>query len=348
MVHDLAASLAAAGHHVTVLTTHRARSHATWEEGFRVERSYRLPDRPFHARSYNYHLHVTPALAWKLVRGRYDVAHAFQPAAGWAAVEARRFGGPPVIFSLLGALTREWVVSDRVRFRMLQRTVRGASTTTVLSESVAKSFRRFVGDQAIVLPGGVIARDFVAKAPRSDGPTLVCAASLNDPRKRGELLLRAFERLRELRPGVTLALAGRADPILVHGQPLALPEGAEWIDADRTEELARAYAAAWASVLPAVDEAFGLVLLESLAAGTPVVAARSGGCPEIITSREVGRLFEPDDEADLLRALDEALELGRRPESAHACRSRARQLDWSVVWPRYEELYREAAGRVQM
>ena len=46
--------------------------------------------------------------------------------------------------------------------------------------------------------------------------------------------------------------------------------------------------------LPSVDEAFGLVLVESLAAGTPVVAARSGACPEIVTDDLIGRLFEPD------------------------------------------------------
>lgn len=346
LVHDLAASLAREGHDVTLLTTHRARSTTTQEDGFRVVRSYRLPDRPFHARSYNYHLHVAPAVAWKLARGGYDVAHAFQPAVAWAAVEARRLGGPPVIFSLLGALTEEWVAGDRLRFRMVERTVRGAAATTVLSGSVARSFRRFIGSEPVVLPGGVIAADFAVEVRRAQAPTLVCAASLNDPRKRGALLLRAFERLRRRQPEARLLLAGKPDPILVHGRSLTLPRGAEWIDADRTADLARAYASAWASVLPAVDEAFGLVLLESLAAGTPAVAARSGGGPEVIATDDVGRLFAPDDEADLERALEEALELGRRPGTAEACRARARALDWAAVLPSYEEIYRRSSHAI--
>lgn len=342
LVHDLAVSLTRAGHDVTVLTTHRGRTSRSVEGGFEVVRSYRLPDRPFHARSYNYHLHTAPGLAWRLIRGDFDVAHAFQPAAAWAAVEARRLGGPPVVCSLLGAITRAWVEGDRMRFRMLERTVRGAACTTVLSESVAKSFAQFVGREAVILPGGVIGSDFEGPANPARSPTLICAASLNDPRKRGPLLLAAFERLRRDVPDARLLLAGKPDPTLVHGQTLSLPEGAGWIEADRTESLAAAYASAWASVLPAVDEAFGLVLLESLAAGTPAVAARSGGCPEILSTDSVGRLFEPDDEGGLTQAMAEALELGRHPHTPEACRARAREFDWDAVLPRYEELYRSA------
>ena len=343
LVHDLAVSLTRADHDVTLLTTHRARTRTTVEDGVRVVRSYRLPDGPFHARSYNYHLHTAPGFAWRLIRGGFDVAHAFQPAAAWAAVEAQRLGGPPVVFSLLGAITEEWVSGDRMRFRMLERTVRGAAGVTVLSESVSRSFARFLHREAAVLPGGVISSDFERPSAPAGHPTLICAASLNDPRKRGPLLLAAFERLRASVPEARLLLAGKPDPILVHGESLSLPEGARWIDADRTESLAAAYSSAWASVLPAVDEAFGLVLLESLAAGTPVVAARSGGCPEILSTDSVGRLFEPDDEANLVVAMEQALELGRRPETEKACRARARDWDWEAILPRYEAIYRSSA-----
>jgi len=340
LVHDLAVSLTRAGHEVTVLTTQRERTRSTLEDGFRVVRSYRLPDGPFHARSYNYHLHVAPTVAWHLARGRYDVAHAFQPAAAWAAVEARRLGGPPVVVSLLGALTEEWVTGDRLRWRMVERMVRGAAAVTVLSESVAASFRRFLRREPEILPGGVFCHDFAVDCSRAAAPTLLCAASLNDPRKRGDLLLRAFAKLREHRKDARLLLAGRPDPIIVRGQRLTPPEGAQWIPADRTADLARAYASSWASVLPAVDEAFGLVLLESLAAGTPAVAARSGGCPEILAERGIGSLFRPDDEDDLVRALEQALALGSRPGTAEACRTRARSFDWSVIGPAYEDVYR--------
>jgi glycosyltransferase involved in cell wall biosynthesis len=180
---------------------------------------------------------------------------------------------------------------------------------------------------------------FAVEEPRAGVPTLVCAASVGDPRKRGELLLAAFARLRERRPDARLELVRTPDPAM---SPLRfrLPEGAQWVEAGTTEALARAYARAWASVLAAPDEAFGLVLVESLAAGTPVVAARSGAGPEIVRSDAVGRLFEVDDEDGLAGAMEEALDLGARAETARACRAEAARHDWSVVADRYEELSR--------
>jgi phosphatidylinositol alpha-mannosyltransferase len=342
LVHDLATGLAERGHDVTVLTTHRARTTVSSEDGFRVVRSYRLPDRPFHARSYNYHLHTVPTVIWRLRRGAYDVAHVFQPAAAWAAVQAHRLGGPPVVFSLLGAVTEEWIRGDRLRLAMLRHTVARSAATTVLSASVADSFTRFLGREPTVLPGGVFCADFQVETPRTPEPSLICAASLNDPRKNGELLMSAFAKLREGRPEARLLLAGRRDPIK-RDVPLGLPEGAHAIDGDLTETLARAYASSWASVLAAADEAFGLVLVESLASGTPAVAARSGGPPEIIDDA-VGRLFDPGDRGDLVRAMDEALDLATRPDTAESCRRRATDFDWSRVLPRYEALYRQVAS----
>jgi glycosyltransferase involved in cell wall biosynthesis len=75
-----------------------------------------------------------------------------------------------------------------------------------------------------------------------------------------------------------------------------------------------------------------------------VVADRSGAGPEIVDSEDVGRLFERDDPADLARAMAEALELGRRAQTAAACRRRALDFSWERTADGYEALYREALG----
>jgi phosphatidylinositol alpha-mannosyltransferase len=193
-----------------------------------------------------------------------------------------------------------------------------------------------------VLPGGVRAADFAVAVARADQPTIFCGASLGDPRKQAGTLFEGFRALRERRPEARLAVARARDPYL-SPEGVALPEGAEWVGADLTADLARAYASAWVSVLPAVEEAFGLVLVESLAAGTAVVAARSGACPEIVDSDQVGLLFEPGDAGALARALEDGLELGARAETAPACRRRASDFDWSQVVSRYRGLYERVA-----
>ena len=102
-----------------------------------------------------------------------------------------------------------------------------------------------------------------------------------------------------------------------------------------------------------------MVVLESMATGTPVVCTRDGALQEWISSEKVGRLFdpggnpatavEPENVDGLVRALDEAIELSRQPETALACRARAEQFSWSAVGPEFERTYeRVAADRTRV
>ncbi len=331
LAHDLGAALVRRGHDVTLLTSHRARTAYAVEDGVRVIRDRRPPTPPG-AHLYEDHLETVPAAVRRLVRGDFDLAHALYPASGWAASQARRLGGPPYVSSVHGILTREYLVDRRYRLEMLKAAIAGSAVTSVLSEAAAEPFRRYGLGEPSVLPGGVVCADYEGEGVRSEAPTLLCAASLDDPRKRGSLLLRAFERLREEVPDARLVLAGA-------GPGGRLPDGVELVSLTRTSSLAGAYRSAWATVLPAVHEAFGLVLLESLAAGTPVVAARSGAAPDVVGGDGAGVLFEPDEEADLARAMQAALDLAGDPATVGACRAQASRYEWDRIVIRYEEAY---------
>ena len=334
LVHDLAGWLAAAGHDVTVLTTHRGARTAARDDGFEVVRAWRPPDRLLARRAYEDHLGTVPGHVAELLRGDFDVAHAFFPVSGWAALKARAAGGPPVVYSKMGIPTRRYLVGRRYRMAMNLELAREAAACSVLSQAAAEPFRRYLLREPAVIPPGVRCSDFEGDEPRAERPTIVFAGSPSDPRKRLPLLLDAFTRLRGRVPEARLQLAGRCEPWF----DIDLPDGAEWVDADRTETLARLLGAAHVAVLPAVEEAFGLVLVEALAAGTPVVAARSGAGPEIVTEA-VGELFEPDDADDLARALADALD---REGDRETYRQHARRWDWDEVGPRYEALQRSA------
>lgn len=328
MVHDLAGWLTGAGHDVTVLTTHGARSRAAHEDGFRVVRTWRPPDPLFRRRAYEDYLGAAVSQACALRRERVDVIQAFAPVSGWAALRARR-GAAPVVFSHMGIPTRRYLVRSRYRLPMHVELAREATTCTVLSQAAAERFRQYLLRDPEVIPPGVACADFEVETERTDEPTIVFAGSATDPRKRLPLLIDAFGVLRRRHPGARLWIASKREPL-----EFELPEGVEWVPGDRTEDLARAFAAAHVAVLPSIREAFGLVLVEALAAGTPVVAAADGAQAEIVTPA-VGRLCEPDDRDSLVNALEEALALG---EVREACRAHARQWDWSVVGPRYESL----------
>lgn len=339
LIHDLGVELVRRGHQVSVLTTHRGRSRSAIEDGLRIERARRLPQRgPL--RWYEHHVGAAlPALA-RLRQDRFDVAHAFFPVESWAAVKARaHLGGPPVLSTFHGIPRRSHLVKARYRLEMMMAAAAEAEQVSVLSEAAAEPYERYFGRRPLILPGGVIASDFEASAPRCEQPTILCAASIGDPRKRGELLFEAFARVRALLPEARLRLVRTADPVL-SAEIGDLPPGAEWVEGDETPALARAYATSWVSVLPSIDEAFGLVLVESLAAGTPVIAADSGACPEIVTG-QVGALFEPDDVGSLSSALVTALAKPPDGRRAATYRAHAVRWDWPVVADDYVRAYEE-------
>jgi glycosyltransferase involved in cell wall biosynthesis len=101
-----------------------------------------------------------------------------------------------------------------------------------------------------------------------------------------------------------------------------------------------------ALVLPSEWEAFGLVLLEAMAAGTPVVATAVGGVPEVLDGGAAGRLVPYGDPNALGNALRETIDdpTGTRQRVA-AATERVRAFDWSATVARHLEVYREATRR---
>ncbi len=106
-------------------------------------------------------------------------------------------------------------------------------------------------------------------------------------------------------------------------------------------ELAAAFASADAFVFPSRTETLGLVLLEAMAAGCPVVAARSGGIPDIVTDGVNGYLFEPDDPNGAITATKSLLEATQiREELRLNARHEAEQWGWAAATNQLQNYYR--------
>jgi glycosyltransferase involved in cell wall biosynthesis len=108
------------------------------------------------------------------------------------------------------------------------------------------------------------------------------------------------------------------------------------------EELPQALNAADALVLPSVAEAFGLVLVEAMACGLPVIACQAHGPAEIVADGRTGWLIRPDDEEALVEALVSAAR-GQEERRARGRRAQAesRQYDWAEIARRFASLYEE-------
>lgn len=107
-------------------------------------------------------------------------------------------------------------------------------------------------------------------------------------------------------------------------------------------ELASAFASADAFVFPSRTETLGLVLLEAMAAGCPVVAANSGGIPDIVTDGVNGYLFEPDDAQGALKATQKLLEAQNEREMLRQnARLEAEKWSWREATLQLKQYYQE-------
>lgn len=151
-------------------------------------------------------------------------------------------------------------------------------------------------------PPGVNAKLFCPTASRLAGqkPYILCVGRLDDPRKNISLLLEAFSRLPGALAQIDLVTAGAGRPpedywaMVAH---LGLQTRVRHVPRPETAELVALYQQATVFALSSDEEGLGVVILEAMASGVPVVATRCGGPDGIITDGKDGFLVPLDNAA---------------------------------------------------
>lgn len=358
-LNELACFLAARGHQVTVISTKPGRREEWTERGYRTVCHRRLWH-PSLAKAgvLEFHAFLLTALG-HLLRERFDVVHCCTFTDAYAASLARRVTGVPYVF-WINALPPKvrYIRSLTLKGAMFRRSVLHADEVISLSRYMQSYFQNRFGRGGVALPVPVDIERFRLCTQRDAArPIILCAAALDDARKGGELLFHAFDRLKAVRPEVRLQvscnLSEAARGALIHHVSPKWHQDVEFLGAGQLDDLPAVFGRAAVSVLPSLWEAFGMVMLESLSTGTPVVGTRDGAIPEVLNHDGVGRLFEPfapgSNEAatspqptnleGLTQALLEGLELSRDPQTALRCRAHAEHYSWAAYGPRFEELY---------
>jgi glycosyltransferase involved in cell wall biosynthesis len=338
MIRELSDELIERGHSPRLITSHPGPPSRTVEDGLDVTRNWRPPPAPATLARHRFDPYVTHApLSYLSLRGGDDdVAQAHGVIDALAAARHTRLTGVPSVLAFMGVPDRADLETFRLGEGLRRKAVARCSAVTALSKVAGEAFRRNLGIEARVIEPGVNLQAFPLADERTPEPTIFCGADLAEPRKRASLLVEALPRLRHEHPGTTLLLSRPRDPAAARA--VEDVDGVELIDVDDRAELARVYGRSWVSALPSVGEAFGLVLLEAMACGTPVVGSDALGIPEVVDRPEVGRLFSGDDPT---QALLEAIELAGDPATREACRARAAELSTGRCAERYVELYKE-------
>jgi glycosyltransferase involved in cell wall biosynthesis len=343
MIHELSTGLIARGHSPLVITGHTGLPQRGIEDGVPILRVPRGPENRLDRREFEHYLTHLPASNMALRLRRYDLAHAWYVTDAIVAARWRARTGRPAVFSYLGIPDHHGLFLKRRRLELTLAAIGGCDVTVALGHYVASEFRRWLGVDPPVIHPPVDVHLFAPGPPRTEEPTIICAAAADAPGKRVPMLVRAFARVRHEHPRARLLINRPRDEELARS--LADPDnGVELVDLDDRQVLARRYAESWVSVLPSLGEAFGLVLAEALACGTPGVGTDAGGIPEVLDRPEIGRLFTGEED-DLARALLETVELARDPATAQACRDRALAFSAEQCTLAYEALYRDLLAK---
>lgn len=329
---ETARALAARGHDVTVFSS-GSTSGTSDLHGARLVRFTRRANKRAWLHEQWFGWRVAPHLA----AGRFDVTHSFMPHDAVAAIRTKRIGGHRTLYDEMGVPGLIW---DRLRDRKArERVVRDVDVYGCMSQYALDALDG-LGRQGVRIPGGVRLDQFQPAPAREPTPTLLFSGAFDVPFKGVAGLLEALALVAEDEPDVRLWLSGPGDGrALLAAAPAAARERTEILPLGTPDEQPGRYGRAWATVLPSQRESFGMVMLESLACGTPIVTTDHGAPQELVTPA-TGAVGRAGDARSLADALLRAIELARDPATVDACRGSAAPYDWDTgLAPLLERLY---------
>lgn len=244
-----------------------------------------------------------------------DIIHAHNALnAGLLAAEIHRTHGVPYMLTEHSSYFHQGLVPSSM-FPPVREAIEGAAGHHVVSPALRRSLEERLG--ALSRPSDVLPNvlpllcedDLPAVAPRDETSsfTLFSVGNLL-PVKNHAMLLHAFAQLASRQPDVRLRLAGHG-PLRGELEQLAaeldIAERVAFLGEIAPSEVRAEMLAADCLALPSRYETFGVVLIEAMACGLPIVATQRGG-PETIVTPETGILVAPDNEAALADGLAKA------------------------------------------
>jgi phosphatidyl-myo-inositol alpha-mannosyltransferase len=344
-VRDLAETLRGLGHHVEVLTPAEheeslPEEHATW-----AGRAVPIPYNGSMASLQLGPVSATRVRRW-LREGHFDVVHVHEPATPSVSLVVCMIASGPVVatyhaattrskfLATLGPLVRPWL--ERISGRI------------AVSDFARRVQVEHLGGDAVIIPNGAHVGAF-AEGPSLpghtrgvDGPTIGFLGRYDEPRKGLPVLLEAMRTVVRRHPGAQLLIAGRGDPDAVRellGDDLAPHVSllGELTEAEKGAFLRSVDVYCAPNLL---GESFGIVLIEALAAGAPVVASDLDAFAAVLEDGAAGVLVRRGDARDLARALSDLLaDPERRARLSDTGRRVAAEYDWSVVARRVLAVY---------
>jgi phosphatidylinositol alpha-mannosyltransferase len=284
-----------------------------------------------------------------LREGRFDVLHVHEPAAPSLSLLAVMLARGPIVATFHAATERSRFLEAAAG--ILQPFMEKIRGRIAVSAAARKVQVEHLGGDAVEIPNGVSVAHYAGAEPLPGYPraggTVGFVGRYDEPRKGMPVLLDALARLAPSRPGLRLLVAGRGDARdLLADLPGAL--------AGRIDLLGQVSEADKARMLRSVDlycapntgqESFGIILLEAMAAGTPIVASDLEAFRRVLDDGRGGAVFRAGDGADLARTLAAVLDdQGRRDVLSRRGSELVHTYDWPVVAQQVVQVYETVAA----
>ena len=266
--------------------------------------------------------------------GNFDVIHIHEPASPslgllscWAAQ------GPIVAtFHTSNPRSRAMIAA----YPILQPALEKIRARIAVSEYARRTLVEHLGGDAVVIPNGVDV-DFYARAePKREwqGGTMGFIGRIDEPRKGLPVLIRALPAILAERPAARLLVVGRGDEEeAVASLPAAMRDRVEFLGMISDQDKARMLRSVDLYVAPNTGgESFGIILVEAMAAGAPVLASDLDAFAQVLDQGDAGEMFTNEDADALAEAAVRLLgDPARRAELRTRGSAHVRRFDWSVV-----------------
>ncbi len=348
-VRDLAETLRGMGHHVEVLTPAEHEESLTDEWITFAGRTVPIPYNGSMASVQFGPISAARVRRW-LREGRFDVVHVHEPAPPSVSLLVCMIAKGPIVATFHTATVRSklLIAWGPVVRPWLER----ISGRIAVSDFARRVQVEHLGGDAVIIPNGVHVEAF-AHGPLLpgyrrglDGPTIGFLGRYNEPRKGLPVLLDAMRILVREHPGARLLVAGRGDAEELReliGSDL-LPHVAvlgELPEADKAAFLRSVDVYCAPNLL---GESFGIILIEALAAGAPIVASDLDAFARVLDDGRAGVLVRRGDAAALAHGIHELLVDPARLAALTARGARvAAAYDWQVLARRILAVYETVA-----
>jgi glycosyltransferase involved in cell wall biosynthesis len=267
------------------------------------------------------------------------------------ALRAARRLNLPLVVTLQGELTMDAnqsfarKESDRQMYREM---LASADAITACSRQTLDEAEQFFGQplsyKSRVVYNGVRLEEFATATPHPWPRPYILAIGRHVPQKGFDVLLQAFAKANPDSHDLLLAGDGpnRAELEALTKQ-LGLNGKVHFLGRVDHDQAVRLFTGCAFFILPSRHEPMGIVNLEAMAAGKPVIATHVGGVPELVINGETGLLIPGDNVPALATAITQLTTDGdMRHRFGENGRRRAQQFSWLALADQYEEVYRQA------